>query len=138
MFSPEERKFIESRRVAHLATANGDGRPHLIPVCFVYVDGAFWIPVDEKPKKTPRLKRLRNIEANPQVALMFDRYEEDWSRLAYVLVHGTGEIRETDDRLNAVLAALREKYAQYGRMKLEGRPIIKVAPERAVGWGSLG
>ena len=89
MLSASELRFIERRRVAHLATADATGRPHVVPVCFAHLDGRFYIAIDEKPKRSLRLKRLRNIEENPQVALVFDRYDDDWSRLGWVLVQGT-------------------------------------------------
>ena len=65
MLSAEELRFIESQRVAHLATADASGRPHVVPVCFAYLDGRIYIAIDEKPKRSLRLKRLRNIEKNP-------------------------------------------------------------------------
>jgi PPOX class probable F420-dependent enzyme len=136
MFSPQEIAFIDAQRVAHLATADDQGSPHVVPVCFAYLDGAFWIAIDEKPKRTTRLKRLRNIEANPGVALLFDRYDEAWSRLAYVLVHGKAEIVERGAN-SAVIQALRDKYPQYRAMTLEDRPAIYITPEKAVSWGDL-
>jgi PPOX class probable F420-dependent enzyme len=137
VLSPEQQFFVEACRVAHLATADATGKPHVVPVCFVYHDGAFWIAVDEKPKTTTRLRRLRNIEENPQVALIFDRYDEEWSRLAYVLVTGMADVLSAASDQASVLAALRAKYPQYVSMKLEGRPLIRVIPERVVGWGNL-
>jgi len=122
--------------VAHLATADGDGVPHVIPVCFAYLDGAFWIAIDEKPKTTERLKRIRNIETNPRVSLVFDRYDEDWFRLAYVLVNGSAEV--IDAAPVAVVEALRKRYEQYREMRLETRRAIKITPERVVAWGELG
>jgi len=137
VFSDQELAFVEARRLAHLATADAKGRPHVVPVCFAYFDGAFWIAVDEKPKTTTRLKRLRNIEANPQVALVFDRYDEDWSRLGYVLVRGAAEVVESGRERERAVGALRERYEQYRTMALEGRPLIRIAPERVVSWGDL-
>ena len=122
--------------MAHLATADGDGVPHVIPVCFAYLDGAFWIAIDEKPKTTERLKRIRNIETNPRVSLVFDRYDEDWFRLAYVLVNGSAEV--IDAAPVAVVEALRKRYEQYREMRLETRRAIKITPERVVAWGELG
>jgi PPOX class probable F420-dependent enzyme len=137
VFTPEQLAFVEACRVAHLATADAAGRPHVIPVCFVYVDGALWIAVDEKPKTTTRLKRLRNILENPQVALVFDRYDEDWSRLAYVLVTGKAEVIEEARSRPEVLSGLRAKYLQYAAMRLEGRPAIRVVPGKVVSWGEV-
>ena len=92
MFSDDQVRFTESQRVAHLATADANGRPHVVPVCFAYLNRRIYIAIDEKPKRSLRLKRLRNIEENPRVALVLDRYDEDWSRLAWVLVQGTAAV----------------------------------------------
>ncbi len=84
MLSRTQRRFLESRRIAHLATADAQGAPHVVPVCFVVDDGAVHITIDEKPKRVSgsSLKRLRNIAENPQVALVADCYDDnDWSRL---------------------------------------------------------
>jgi len=137
MFSPEKLAFIKSRRIAHLATADARGRPHVVPVCFAYLDGAFWIAIDEKPKTTTRVKRLQNIEENPHVALIFDRYDEDWTRLGYILVTGTAAVLTAGRESEPALAALRDRYAQYRSMMLEGRPLIRVKPERVTSWGDL-
>ena len=137
MFSDDEIGFIEARRVAHLATADSRAVPHVVPVCFTYSEGCFWIPVDEKPKGKQRLKRLRNIDENPEVALVFDRYNEDWSRLGYVMLWGTASIVEFGLEHTGVVAGLRARYPQYRTMRLEGRPAIRVKPARAARWGDL-
>jgi len=135
MLSAELRPFLESQRVAHLATADASSRPHVVPVCFAYLDGRIYIAIDEKPKRTLRLKRLRNIEANPQVAIVLDRYDEDWSRLAWVLIQGTAAVLGTGPEHGQAVAALREKYPQYREMALEGRPVISLTVERVSSWG---
>jgi PPOX class probable F420-dependent enzyme len=137
MLSKEEATFIESCRVAHLATADSDGQPHVVPVCFAHVEGAFWIAVDEKPKRTQQLKRLRNIEQNPAVALLFDRYNENWDRLGFVLVRGTADIVRDGPEKGSAIGALRLRYEQYQSMALEDRPAIRIAPQRVTNWGSL-
>ncbi len=78
-----ERRFLEHHRVAHLATADREGAPHVVPVCFAVAGGALYITIDEKPKRPPAagLKRLRNIAENPAVAVVVDRYDEDWTRI---------------------------------------------------------
>ncbi|MDO8616795.1 MAG: TIGR03668 family PPOX class F420-dependent oxidoreductase [Dehalococcoidia bacterium] len=138
MLSEAQAEFVQRQRVAHLATADAAGQPHVVPVCFVYHLGAFWIAIDEKPKRSLRLKRLRNIAENPHVSLVFDRYEEDWSRLGYVLVLGKASVVPRGEGQPGVLAALRTKYPQYAGMALEERPLIRVTPERAVSWGAPG
>ncbi|TMF10268.1 MAG: TIGR03668 family PPOX class F420-dependent oxidoreductase [Chloroflexi bacterium] len=137
MLSSEELRFTESQRVAHLATADASGRPHVVPVCFAYLDGRIYIAIDEKPKRSLRLKRLRNIEENPEVAIVLDRYDEDWSRLALVLVHGMATVLDRGTEHGRAIARLREKYPQYRTMALEDRPVIRVTVERVSNWGEL-
>jgi PPOX class probable F420-dependent enzyme len=135
--SAPELAFLERQRVAHLATADADGKPHVVPACFACVDERFYIAIDEKPKRSLRLKRLRNIEENPRVALVFDRYDEDWSRLGWVLAQGKAAILESGPEHERAIAALREKYPQYRSMALEGRPMIRVTTEKVSSWGEL-
>lgn len=137
MLSAVEIAFVERQRLAHLATADASGHPHVIPVCFVYDSGRFYIAIDEKPKRTTRLKRLRNIEDNRSVALVFDRYDEDWSRLGWVMVQGRAVVIDSGEEHARALSALRERYAQYQSMALEGRPVIAITPEKARSWGKL-
>lgn len=135
--SPEALRFIERQRVGRLATADAQAKPHVIPVCFVYLEGRFYSVVDEKPKRSTRLRRLRNIEENPRVALVLDEYSDDWSRLAWVLVEGVAEVLTAGEEYGRALAALRDKYQQYRSMALEGRPLIRIRPERVLSWGAL-
>ncbi len=138
--TPEQTAFLTRQRVARLATADAAGEPHTIPVCFAYTPGAVYIALDEKPKDVPptRLKRVRNILANPKVALVADRYAEDWSTLAFVMVRGVAELLEpgTEEHAAAV-RLLRGKYQQYESMRIEENPVIAIRPERAVSWGEL-
>ena len=130
-------RLIRSARVAHLATADRNGQPHVIPICFVFDGKCFYSPIDEKPKRVaPRkLKRLRNIEANPNVALVIDRYDEDWQKLAYVLVSGTAQMVVRGKRHEKAVLLLRKKYRQYRAMAIHERPIISITPNRIVVWG---
>jgi PPOX class probable F420-dependent enzyme len=132
--------MLREARVARLATADAAGHPHIVPVCFAFDGTAIYIAIDEKPKRaSPRqLRRVRNILANPQVALIVDHYEEDWEHLRYVLVLGTATTAEEGADHVRALALLREKYAQYRAMRLEGRPIIKILPNRIVAWAAAG
>jgi PPOX class probable F420-dependent enzyme len=109
----------------------------VVPVCFAYHDEFFWIAVDEKPKSTTQLKRLRNIEVNPEVALLFDRYDDDWSRLAYVMVRGTAEVLAEGRLEPSAIASLRGRYPQYEAMDLESRPLIRVQPRAVTSWGDV-
>ena len=131
--------FVRSARVAHLATADANGQPHVIPICFVFDGKHFHSPIDEKPKQTAplKLKRLRNIQSNPQIALVIDRYDEDWRRLAYVLVFGKARILLSGRAKRQAVVLLRKKYPQYRRMAIGKRPMIMIAPERITSWGAL-
>src|SRR6476469_1003765 len=92
MLSQDERRFLQQRRVAHLATADARALPHVVPVCFAIEQDTLYITIDEKPKRAGVLKRVRNISENPPVALIVDRYDEDWTLLGWVMLHGRGEI----------------------------------------------
>ena len=123
-------------RVARLATADAAGKPLVVPVCFACGKGNIYSVIDEKPKRVPaaRLRRLRNIEANPRVSLLVDHYEEDWSRLFYILVEGTAKLLPAGKEQKVALGLLRRKYAQYRKMNLEDKPVIKISPRRLISW----
>ena len=123
-------------RVGHLATADANGKPLVVPLCFACARNAIYSVVDEKPKRLPagRLRRLRNIQANPQVALLVDHYEEDWGRLSYILVRGTAKLLAKGVEHSAALRSLRKKYPQYRKMALAGRPVIKISPRKVIHW----
>ena len=132
------RAFIESQRVGRLATVDDQGGPHIVPVCFALDEGVIYSAIDEKPKRAgARLRRLRNIEANPQVQLLLDVYDDaDWSRLRYVQLRGRARIVESGEEHGRAIALLRARYAQYADMALEERPVIAVEIERVVEWES--
>src|SRR5690349_9619164 len=123
---------MDEARVARLATVDRDGRPHIVPICFAMSDdgGTLYTAVDEKPKRTRRLKRLDNIEANPQMEVLIDRYEEDWSKLWWVRLRGTAQLVE-DER---AVELLRAKYPQYRDAALG--PVIAVQIEEQTEWSS--
>jgi PPOX class probable F420-dependent enzyme len=129
-------RLLRSARVAHLATADADRRPHVIPICFVFDGENFFSPLDEKPKRTePRqLKRVKNIRENRYVALVVDRYDEDWTKLAYVLLIGTARILSSGQRHRKAVRLLRRKYPQYRRMAIHDRPMIVIKPRRVITW----
>ena len=131
--------FIRAARVAHLATANLNSQPHVIPICFVFDGKHFYSPIDEKPKRTSpeKLKRVTNLQANAQAALVIDRYSEDWKRLAYVLIRGTARILHRGAVHAAAVRRLRRKYHQYRQMAIHTRPMIQITPIRWTFWGEL-
>ena len=137
--SPHASRLIRSSRVAHLATADANSRPHVIPVCFVFDGKSIYSPIDEKPKRaTPsKLKRLRNIEENPQVAVVIDRYDDDWSKLAYVLVFGQARVLVSGAKHRKAVTLLRRKYPQYRTMRIDRLPMILIRPTRVTSWGAI-
>ena len=127
---------LSEARVARLATF-GSGRPHLVPVVFARCGGALWVPVDGKPKRHTRLKRLANIRANPRVSLLIDHYEEDWCALWWVRVDGRASIVERDGAgFDVALAALRGKYPQYASVPITSA--IRIETERVSEWRADG
>ncbi len=131
--SAELRERFASARVAHLATADEDGVPHVVPVtCAVVADRIYWA-VDHKPKQTNDLKRLRNLAANPAASIVADHYEEDWTMLWWVRADGTGRVVEEGDERAAALEALAAKYPQYRDRAPEG-PVVAIDITRWSGW----
>ena len=140
VLSQEQAAFLVRQRVARLATADGAGTPHAVPVCFALARTSLYIALDEKPKDVPvsRLKRIRNILENPDVALVADRYADDWNLLAFVMVRGRAELLEPGtEEHTAAVRLLRGKYHQYEAMRIEENPVIAIRPERAASWGAL-
>lgn len=141
-FSNSERSFVAGARVARLATVGPDGTPHVVPICHAFVrDGhGLVFALDEKPKRVAprRLKRVRNIRANPTASLVVDRYSERWAELGWVRVTGPAGLVEPDDPIHAEgIDALREKYPQYADHDLSERPLVRIDPHRVRSWGAL-
>ena len=138
MLSKQQARFLASRRVGHLATADARAAPHLVPVCFVVSESALYITIDQKPKGDIRaLKRLRNIVENPIAAFVADRWDEDWTRLGWVMLRGPAEILADGAEHDRAQALLRSRYPQYRGMVLDDLPVIAIRIERATSWGDL-
>lgn len=139
IFSQSQRDFLIRMRAARLATADSSGQPHVIPVVFAIDNHTVYTPLDGKPKRVePRqLKRVRNLLANPRIALVVDYYDENWTQLGWVLVTGEAEVLEGGERYTAGMRLLREKYHQYEQMPLENRPLIAITPKHVTSWGNL-
>ena len=139
MIADTERVFLGERRVGHLATADAKGAPHVVPVCYAVGETTAYITIDEKPKRgePARMKRLRNIVENPNVALVVDRYDEDWSRLGWVMLRGAAEILTHGEEHAAAQALLRGRYPQYRAMHLRDLPVIAIRIARVSHWGAL-
>jgi PPOX class probable F420-dependent enzyme len=139
MLSERERQFLAERRVAYLATADRGAVPHVVPVCFAVAGETLYITIDEKPKRTSgrALKRIRNIAENPVVAVVVDRYDEDWTRLGWVMLHGRAEILAEGTEHDAAQALLRSRYTQLASMQIARLSVIAVRIERTTSWGDL-
>ena len=116
---PADLAFILERRIGHLATADEDGAPSVVPICYALIDhdggSTIVTPLDAKPKTVDwrDLRRVRNIAARPEVSFVVDDYAEDWSRLAWVLVRGPARLVEPATPAHSeAVEALREKYPQ--------------------------
>lgn len=136
---PHVRQFVAGARVAHLATADAAGAPHVVPLCYWFDGERIYFAIDEKPKHNTvkALKRMRNIAENPRVAVVIDHYEEDWAQLGYVLIRGNARVVDDPEEYMQALRHLREKYLQYRAMVLtpEKNPIVKIDPDHVHAWG---
>ena len=137
--SAEARAFIAGHRVARLATADVEGAPHVVPICYAYDGRYIYTALDLKPKHVAvrRLKRVRNIESNSSVSVLIDDYSEDWSRLAYVLVQGVAGVLEAGEEQEWAVAMLRNKYPQYGRLLKDDSVVLRITSERVISWGRV-
>jgi len=134
--SPQDaRRRFATARVARLATAGADGRPHLVPVVFAVEGDTVYSAVDHKPKRTTALRRLRNVTENPRVALLADHYDDsDWDALWWVRADGAGRVLAPEEReARRAVEALRARYAQYGPQPPRG-PVLAVDVDRWTGW----
>ena len=131
-----ERTFIERHRVARLATVDGQGHPHSVPIIYAFDGQRLFTPIDAKPKRVGphQLGRVRNIRTNPHIAVVVDEYSEDWRELAWVQIHGVATLVESGPEYEAGVALLEAKYPQYATMPLAGRPMIVVKVNRVSSW----
>jgi PPOX class probable F420-dependent enzyme len=135
MDEAEMRRRLGEARVARLATIGPEGRPHLVPITFVLAGDEIHFAVDQKPKRTTDLQRLRNIAANPAVAVLVDHYEDDWTRIWWVRVDGKARVIESPDAAARAIDALAARYPQYNRSRPPG-PAVSIRIERLTGWAA--
>lgn len=130
--------MLRESRVGRLGTVDAAGQPLVVPVCYTFDGRVCYSAVDAKPKRVPgrALARIRNIEANPRVSLTVDHYDEEWTRLRYVIVQGRAVLLSAGDELARGVDLLREKYPQYRAMGLgrESGLVIRIEPERVLAW----
>ena len=127
------RARVERARVARLATVGADDRPHLVPICFVLEGDVLYSAVDRKPKRSLELKRIENVRANPQAAVLVDHYDDDWTQLWWVRLDGRARVLEGGPEREHALALLAAKYPQYSADTPEG-PVLAIEIERWRSW----
>jgi PPOX class probable F420-dependent enzyme len=129
------RTAVQTARVGRLATVSGQGRPHIVPVCFALDDDVAYSAVDHKPKRTSRLRRTANIEATGAACLLVDAYDEDWSALWWVRLDGHGRVVTARAEVERAIGALVAKYPQY-RERPPAGPVLALDVTRWTGWSS--
>jgi len=145
LLNPAELAFLVAARRAILATVDPDGRPRLVPVCFIVEAIAderlrLLTPLDDKPKARGdkrSLARVRDIAARPAVSVLVERWDEDWTRLAWMRLHGEATLLEPSEVPGDAVVRLRSKYPQYATHALEASPMIAIEVDRAISWGAL-
>ena len=139
MDAAEARDRFSAARVARLATADFSGQPHLVAICFAVDGETLYTAVDQKPKTTISLRRLKNLAMNSRCSILVDHYEDDkWDRLWWVRADGAGRALRAGETEHAqALELLLERYEQYRRDAPAG-PVIAVDVERWVGWAASG
>jgi|ERR1041385_5199425 PPOX class probable F420-dependent enzyme len=137
-FTEEELDFLSRARVGRLATADAAGQPHVIPIVFATDGERIYTAIDKKPKRraASQLKRVRNLLENPKIAFVVDHYEEDWTKLRWVFVKGTGTLLESGEAYRTGIRLLEGKYPQYRQMPLTDRPLILIMPLEITSWHS--
>lgn len=138
-WTTEVRSFLEAHRRGHLATVGADGTPHVVPICYALDAAGLYVIADRKPKRRPaaRLARLENLRRVPRAAVVVDEWDEDWTRLAWVMVRGPAHFLDDAAAHAAALALLRARYPQYREMPLDDparHPIFRLSPERVTVW----
>ena len=133
MAEPDDAGLFATKAVATLATVGPSGAPHVVPVVFAVHHDVVYTAVDAKRKSTQRLRRLANIEGNPQVSMIVDHYADDWSQLWWVRADGRAAVHYSGEEMAVGYALLRQKYVQYQRIALDG-PVVTVDVQK---WSSL-
>ncbi len=140
IITPPIEEIIERARVARLATIDSEFKPHLVPVVFVFDGNHFFIPVDEKRKtaKPEKLKRMRNIQDNPNATLLIDEYSEDWTKLAFVMIQGKASVATKEEgniQVRQAYKKLMTKYIQYQKVGI-GEMCIIITPKKVASWSN--
>ena len=139
MLTDQARGFLHNHRVARFATAEPNGQPHVVPICYAVSDSSLYFTIDKKPKQLTDkpLKRIRNLQNNPHVALVVDRYEDDWTQLGWVMVQGDAALLDDGEEHTKAQRLLKARYPQLHGMQINDLPVIAVRIKHVVSWGNL-
>ena len=139
MLTDQARDFLHNHRVARFATAEPNGQPHVVPICYAVSDNSLYFTIDKKPKQLTDkpLKRIRNLQNNPHVALVVDRYEDDWTQLGWVMVQGDAALLDDGEEHTKAQRLLKARYPQLHGMQINDLPVIAVQIKHVVSWGNL-
>jgi PPOX class probable F420-dependent enzyme len=129
------RELVLPAPVGRLATVRNDGRPHVVPICFVIIEDVIYSSVDDKPKRHRHLQRISNVTATGTASLLVDEYNDDWSRLWWVRLDGRARMIDDTSEAERAIRLLRDKYAQYRDQPPSG-PVLAVDIQRWVGWSA--
>jgi PPOX class probable F420-dependent enzyme len=133
----EARERFAEARVAHLATVDATGAPHIVPITFAVEGDTIYTAVDAKPKRGTPLRRFANVAANPAASVLVDEYDDDWARLWWARADGRASVLAEGPALDHALALLRARYAQYPDAGPVG-PAMQISVERWSGWAAAG
>ncbi|HEX4531963.1 MAG TPA: TIGR03668 family PPOX class F420-dependent oxidoreductase [Acidimicrobiia bacterium] len=133
MTDEEARRRVAAARVARLASVDPNGRPHVVPCCFALSGDRIVSVVDQKPKQTLQLRRLENIRRCPDVQLVVDHYDDDWTVLWWVRVSGQGRVVDRGPARDAAVDLLATKYEQYRHQRPAG-PVLVIDITRIISW----
>ena len=139
MLTGQARHFLDHHRVARFATADPGGQPHIVPICYAVSGDSVYFTIDEKPKRLTDkpLKRIRNLQQNPHVAFVVDRYDGDWTRLGWVMVQGEAALLDSGEEHAKAQRLLKARYPQLDGMQIGDLPVVAIRIKRVVSWGSL-
>ncbi len=129
------RRLVSTAPVGRLATVRRDGRPHVVPICFVVTNDVVYSAVDNKPKRHRHLQRISNVAATGAASLLIDEYDDDWSRLWWVRLDGRARLVDNTVEAERAIRLLCDKYPQYRDQPPSG-PVLAVDVERWVGWSA--
>ena len=139
MLTDQQRRFLDAQRVARFATADAAGRPHVVPICYALRDNR----CTSRSMRSRRGSPAQGSNASPtcertrRAALVVDSYDEDWSRLGWVMMQGRAEVLEVGPEHDLAQASLRARYPQLATMRIEGLPVVAVRVDHVASWGRL-